>query len=161
MPSRRVVSRSNTPAVSTAPADSAPSTAPAAASTSTATLAQSIKGKAKEHQSGFVGAVQDLWDSYLEHTAPRLKLIDSFMLFLMLTGIAQFAYCFGITNYPFNAFIGGFAATVGQFVLCAALRIQANPANKDTFPTLSPERAFGDFLFASMLLHFFVWNYLG
>lgn len=126
MPSRRVVSRSNTPAVSTAPADSAPSTAPAAASTSTATLAQSIKGKAKEHQSGFVGAVQDLWDSYLEHSefrvstllrfvltcvlataAPRLKLIDSFMLFLMLTGIAQFAYCFGITNYPFNAFIGG------------------------------------------------------
>lgn len=135
------------------------------------------------------------------------------MIFLMLTGIAQFVYCFGVTNYPFNAFIGGcvqrtlsvvpvvadgvslwkphsFAATVGQFVLCGALRIQSNPANKETFPTLSPERcalchrpalhsvceeqplnspltellarrAFGDFLFASMLLHFFVWNYLG
>jgi len=33
-----------------------------------------------------------------------------------------------------------FAATVGQFVLCAALRIQANPENKETFPTISPDR---------------------
>lgn len=97
-------------------------------------------------------------------TAPaRLKLVDSFMFFLMLTGIAQFVYCFAVTNYPFNAFIAGsvalslplcsgpdtdprahscnrFAATVGQFVLCGALRIQSNPENKPTFPILSPER---------------------
>jgi oligosaccharyltransferase complex subunit epsilon len=38
----------------------------------------------------------------------RLKLIDSFMLFLMLTGVAQFLYCIGVTNFPFNAFIGGY-----------------------------------------------------
>lgn len=89
------------------------------------------------------------------------------MLFLMLTGVAQFIYCVLITNYPFNAFLGGsvvslpgpcpltifltelpdtlladrFAATVGQFVLCGALRIQSNPLNKATFPTISPERS--------------------
>lgn len=46
-----------------------------------------------------------------DHIAPtassRLKLIDSFMLFLMLTGVAQFLYCVLVTNFPFNAFIGG------------------------------------------------------
>ncbi|GAA6051067.1 hypothetical protein JCM3770_005482 [Rhodotorula araucariae] len=110
---------------------------------------------------GLAPALASLWDNYRAQTAPRLKLIDSFMLFLMLTGIAQFLYCIAVTNFPFNAFIGGFAATVGQFVLLGALRIQSNPANKSTFPALSPERAFGDFLFGSLILHFFVWNYLG
>lgn len=38
---------------------------------------------------------------------PKLKLLDALQLFLMLTGIAQFVYCFAVTNYPFNAFLGG------------------------------------------------------
>lgn len=79
----------------------------------------------------------------------------------MLTGIAQFLYCIIVTNFPFNAFIGGFSATVGQFVLTASLRSQVNPSNKGVFPTVTPERAFGDFVFGSLLLHFFVYNYLG
>lgn len=79
----------------------------------------------------------------------------------MLTGIAQFLYCVLITNYPFNAFLGGcaphrlaivrrtqlthrptrsFSATVGQFVLTASMRSQVNPDNKGVFPTVSPER---------------------
>lgn len=41
--------------------------------------------------------------------SPKLKLLDGFQLFLMLSGIAQFAYCVLITNYPFNAFLGGSA----------------------------------------------------
>ena len=31
---------------------------------------------------------------------------------------------------PFNAFLSGFSATVGQFVLTASLRMQTNPENK-------------------------------
>ncbi|BGP16508.1 hypothetical protein JCM10213_001154 [Rhodosporidiobolus nylandii] len=156
MPPRRVVSHSKPPA--TAVADSTP----AAASTSSAALAPANgKGDGAVERSGFAGSVQTLWEAYQRETPSRLKLIDVFMLFLMLTGIAQFVYCLAITNYPFNAFIGGFAATVGQFVLCGALRIQVNPENKETFPTISPERAFGDFLFGSLILHFFVYNYLG
>lgn len=41
---------------------------------------------------------------------------------------------------PFNAFLSGFSATVGQFVLTASLRIQTNPENKDEFKTVSHER---------------------
>ncbi|POY70439.1 putative Dolichyl-diphosphooligosaccharide--protein glycotransferase [Rhodotorula taiwanensis] len=167
MPPRRNAAATQRATGSPAPV-SASSTATASSSSTSTTpqqhaqlVASQGKERAQETAKGVVGAVETLWDNYLEQTPSRLKLIDSFMVFLMLTGIAQFVYCFGVTNYPFNAFIGGFAATVGQFVLCGALRIQSNPDNKPTFPILSPERAFGDFVFGSVLLHFFVWCYLG
>ncbi|KAL9120024.1 MAG: hypothetical protein Q9187_003424, partial [Circinaria calcarea] len=43
---------------------------------------------------------------------------------------------------PFNAFLSGFGATVGQFVLTASLRIQTNPENKSQFKSVSQERDF-------------------
>ncbi|BGP55711.1 hypothetical protein JCM8202_003800 [Rhodotorula sphaerocarpa] len=142
-------------------ASSSSSSSSSSAAPSAALLAAQGKERAQETAHGIAGAVDSLWTNYLHHTPARMKLIDCFMFFLMLTGVIQFVYCFAVTNYPFNAFIAGFAATVGQFVLCGALRIQSNPDNKPTFPLLSPERAFGDFVFGSVLLHFFVWCYLG
>ena len=41
---------------------------------------------------------------------------------------------------PFNAFLAGFSATVGQFVLTASLRIQTNPENEKEFKSISHER---------------------
>lgn len=38
---------------------------------------------------------------------PRLKLIDSFLLFFILSGVLQFAYRLLVTSYPYNAFLGG------------------------------------------------------
>ncbi|ORY84921.1 DAD family-domain-containing protein [Protomyces lactucae-debilis] len=105
--------------------------------------------------------VNDLWSSYLKSTPQQLKLIDMFMAFLIATGVLQFMYCLIVGNYPFNAFLAGFIATIGQFVLCAGLRSQTNTANTAAFPQVSPERAFGDFIFASVVLHFAVVNFLG
>ncbi|KAJ7179475.1 oligosaccharyl transferase epsilon subunit [Mycena filopes] len=102
-----------------------------------------------------------LWKAYNEHTSDRLKFIDSFLVFLMLSGIVQFAYCVLITTFPYNAFLSGFGSTVGQFVLTASLRSQVNPENKNEFKEVSPERAFADFAIGSIVLHFFVFNFLG
>jgi len=44
------------------------------------------------------------------------------------------------SSQPFNAFLSGFSATVGQFVLTASLRIQTNPENKAEFESTSNER---------------------
>jgi len=79
----------------------------------------------------------------------------------MLSGVVQFAYCILVTNFPYNAFLAGFSSTVGQFVLAASLRSQVNPENKDEFKDVSPERAFADFALGSIVLHFFVYNFLG
>ncbi|KAJ7067950.1 DAD/Ost2 [Mycena amicta] len=106
-------------------------------------------------------AVQTLWKAYNDQTSNRLKFIDSFLIFLMLSGIVQFLYCVLVTTYPYNAFLSGFASTVGQFVLTASLRSQVNPENKNEFKEVSPERAFADFALGSIVLHFFVYNFLG
>jgi len=79
----------------------------------------------------------------------------------MLSGIAQFLYMVLITDFPFNAFLAGFSSSVGQFVLAASLRSQVNPENKAEFKEVSPERAFADFALGSIVLHFFVFNFLG
>ncbi|KZT74523.1 defender against death DAD protein [Daedalea quercina L-15889] len=111
--------------------------------------------------SGTSNSFQSLLKSYIETTSSRLKLIDVFLLFLMLSGIIQFAYCILVTNFPFNAFLAGFGSCVGQFVLTASLRSQVNPANRAEFKDVSPERAFADFALGSIVLHFFVYNFLG
>ncbi|KAF7892781.1 uncharacterized protein EAF02_000319 [Botrytis sinoallii] len=83
-----------------------------------------------------------IWQNYLNKTPQRTKLIDVFMSFLVVVGVLQFVYCILAGNYPFNAFLSGFSATVGQFVLTASLRIQTNEENKAEFNSVSPERAF-------------------
>ncbi|KAF2869453.1 DAD family-domain-containing protein [Massariosphaeria phaeospora] len=104
--------------------------------------------------------VQGIWSKYTAKTPQRVKLLDSFLAFLVVVGVLQFVYCVVVGNFPFNAFLSGFSATVGQFVLTASLRIQTNPENKAEFENTSHERAFADFIFASMLLHFFCVNFI-
>lgn len=104
--------------------------------------------------------VQGVWSNYVKKTPQRTKLLDSFMLFLVAVGALQFLYCLIVGNFPFNAFLAGFSATVGQFVLTASLRIQTNPENKAEFQSISHERAFADFVFGSLILHFFCINFI-
>ncbi|RKF74165.1 Dolichyl-diphosphooligosaccharide--protein glycosyltransferase subunit dad1 [Golovinomyces cichoracearum] len=101
-----------------------------------------------------------IWHNYIESASPRTKIVDVFMAFLFVVGVIQFIYCIIAGSYPFNAFLSGFSASVGQFVLTAILRIQTNEKNKDKFMQVSPERAFADYLFGSLLLHFFCINFI-
>ncbi|CAI4064817.1 hypothetical protein SUVZ_08G1390 [Saccharomyces uvarum] len=82
---------------------------------------------------------------------PKLKLIDTFCFFLVLLGLIQFAFIVLIRdNFPFNAFLSGFIICVGQFVLLVSLRLQIC----DSFPGISKNRAFAEFIVASLILHF-------
>ncbi|RMZ05897.1 hypothetical protein D0860_05753 [Hortaea werneckii] len=144
-----------------------PANKPAAANTP-----NSIKNAQDVQQIGFA-----VWNNYMDTTPQRVKLLDSFMAFLIVVAGIQFLYCLiagnfrGLDNYrlvdnadtaskPFNAFLSGFSATIGQFVLTASLRIQTNPQNTGEFGTISHERAFADFVFGSMILHFFCVNFI-
>ena len=67
------------------------------------------------------------------------------------------------------------AADLGQWLMVASLRSQVDKANRTEFPEVSPERyplkkslvtnhflrAFADFVFSSIVLHFFAINFLG
>lgn len=45
--------------------------------------------------------------NYAQTTPPRVKLIDTFLLFCLMSGVLQFAYRVLVSSYPYNAFVGG------------------------------------------------------
>jgi oligosaccharyltransferase complex subunit epsilon len=133
-------------------------TTKSSSTTTTSTTRSSTKSTIDPHNASDV--LQTIWTRYQSQTPQRVKLLDSFMGFLVAVGVLQFVYCVIVGNFPFNAFLSGFSATVGQFVLTASLRIQTNPENKKEFGSISHERAFADFVLGSMLLHFFCVNFI-
>lgn len=98
---------------------------------------------------------------YNIQTPEKLKIVDAYLVYILLTGIIQFAYCCLVGTFPFNSFLSGFISSVGCFILAVCLRIQVNPENKGLFSGISQERAFADFIFAHLLLHLVVMNFLG
>ncbi|KAL1409643.1 oligosaccharyltransferase complex subunit epsilon [Vanrija albida] len=116
---------------------------------------------AKSQSNQLQTSLQTLVSNYKSSVPARVKLIDVFLLFFMVSGIAQFAYRLLITSHPYNAFVGGFGSTVGQFCLLAGLRAQIAPGRDQEFKEVSQERAFADFAAASVALHLFAFNFLG
>ncbi|KAM6918191.1 dolichyl-diphosphooligosaccharide--protein glycosyltransferase subunit DAD1 [Xenentodon cancila] len=100
-------------------------------------------------------------DEYTTTTPNKLKVVDAYLLYILLTGAMQFLYCLLVGTFPFNSFLSGFISCVGSFILAVCLRIQINPQNKGDFLSISPERAFADFLFAHTVLHLVVMNFIG
>ncbi|KAI2635357.1 defender against death DAD protein [Xylaria nigripes] len=137
-----------------APKKAATASGPAAAATTSASSSSSSSSSQLDK------IALNIVQHYQKTTPQRTKLIDAFMAFLVIVGGLQFAYCVLAGNYPFNAFLSGFSATVGQFVLTASLRIQTTEANKSEFPNVSPERAFADYVVGSLILHFFCINFI-
>ncbi|XP_060724799.1 dolichyl-diphosphooligosaccharide--protein glycosyltransferase subunit dad1-like [Tachysurus vachellii] len=100
-------------------------------------------------------------EKYATGTPNKIKVIDAYLLYVLLTGAFQFLYCLVVGSFPFNSFLSGFISCIGSFTLAVCLRIQVNPENKEHFVFVSPERAFADFLFAHAILHLVVINYIG
>jgi hypothetical protein len=47
--------------------------------------------------------VQGIWNNYLKKTPQRVKLLDSFMAFLVVVGALQFLYCLIVGNFVRNS----------------------------------------------------------
>ncbi|RYO88227.1 hypothetical protein DL766_009304 [Monosporascus sp. MC13-8B] len=134
---------------------------PPAATPAATPAAKSSGARTSESRGGGIGqTVRSIVRHYQKTTPQRTRLLDAFMVFLAVVGALQFAYCILMGNFPFNAFLSGFSATVGQFVLTASLRIQTTEASKSEFPSISPERAFADYVVGSLILHFFCINFI-
>lgn len=101
----------------------------------------------------FTEAITLSIDSYKKQVSnnPKLRLIDIFCAILVAIGVLQvFFVCLIQDNYPFNAFLAGFIICVGQFILLMCLRLQLT----NTFEGIPKNRAFGEFILASLILHF-------
>lgn len=62
-------------------------------------------------------ALSKLYADYQRTTPKRLKIIDAYMFYILITGILQFVYCLMVGTFPFNAFLAGFISCVASFVL--------------------------------------------
>jgi oligosaccharyltransferase complex subunit epsilon len=72
------------------------------------------------------GTLEQLIDSY-RSTPVKVKIMDVYLVYVLLTGIAQFAYCLLVGTFPFNSFLSGFISTVGCFVLTGSSGASQDP----------------------------------
>lgn len=105
--------------------------------------------------------IERFYHEYTTQTPKKLKLVDAYLVYILLTGIIQFVYCCLVGTFPFNSFLSGFISTVSCFVLAVCLRLQTNSQNKNIFAGITPERGFADFIFAHIILHLVVMNFIG
>lgn len=61
------------------------------------------------------------YGEYMKSTPKRLKIVDAYLFYILLTGIVQFVYCCLVGSFPFNSFLSGFISTVSCFVLAGKL----------------------------------------
>jgi oligosaccharyltransferase complex subunit epsilon len=64
-----------------------------------------------------VSVISRFLEEYLSSTPQRLKLLDAYLLYILLTGALQFGYCLLVGTFPFNSFLSGFISCVGSFIL--------------------------------------------
>jgi oligosaccharyltransferase complex subunit epsilon len=84
--------------------------------------------------SSLTNATTELWNSYRAKTPNSLLLIDAFLVFLVYVGAVQFLYACLTGGYPFNSFLAGFAAAVGQFVLAGMLLHTSSASGRVLIP---------------------------
>uniref|UniRef100_A0A3Q3E3F3 Dolichyl-diphosphooligosaccharide--protein glycosyltransferase subunit DAD1 n=1 Tax=Labrus bergylta TaxID=56723 RepID=A0A3Q3E3F3_9LABR len=64
-----------------------------------------------------VSVVSRFLEEYSTTTPNKLKVVDSYLLYILLTGALQFLYCLLVGTFPFNSFLSGFISCVGAFIL--------------------------------------------
>lgn len=64
-----------------------------------------------------ISVLTKFYDSYMSTTPKKLKIVDAYLFYILLTGIVQFVYCCLVGTFPFNSFLSGFISCVGSFVL--------------------------------------------
>lgn len=85
---------------------------------------------------GVVGIVGDFVAKYQKTTEPKIKIVDTFLAYVLGVGLLVFAYCFIFGTFPFNSFLAGFLSTVGVFVTTGASSARCNGPH-----SRSPSRA--------------------
>jgi len=67
--------------------------------------------------------VSTFFSEYGRKTPLKLKVIDVYLVYVVMTGIVQALYCAMVGTFPFNSFLSGFISTVGSFVLAGKIII--------------------------------------
>ncbi|KAH3901421.1 dolichyl-diphosphooligosaccharide-protein glycotransferase SCDLUD_002913 [Saccharomycodes ludwigii] len=108
----------------------------------------------------FVQLKNNVLNDYFNQTIKNnnnLLILDLFNLSLVIIGLLQCIFMLLIRDtFPFNAFLSGFISCVSQFVLNVSLRLQI----VSPFRNISEKRAFAEYIFTSLILHFICLHFI-
>ncbi len=81
--------------------------------------------------------------------------IDAFLKCIAATIAVQLLYCSLAGTFPLNSLLAGVASCVATFVLTMSLRMQV------TRKSARVQRIYAEYLFANIVVHFAVLNFMG
>jgi hypothetical protein len=81
---------------------------------------QSLQSTTNNAMSSFGKLVSVFFQEYAKQPS-KIKLIDFYLSYILITGVIQFAYCLLVGTFPFNSFLAGFISTVGCFVMTGSV----------------------------------------
>jgi oligosaccharyltransferase complex subunit epsilon len=96
---------------------------------------------------------------YQKNKSKKLMMVDSLIVFALVSAIIQAVYMVLVGTFPFNSFLSGFFCHIGLFALAVSLRLQLSSSQE--FKNISTERAAGDFIFCGIIFFFIVFSFLG
>ena len=111
----------------------------------------------------------NLKTNYLLKTTQKIKILDSFIFFLLLNAITIFCYAGFVGTFPFNSFLAAFFTSIGLIVLTGihhllkvvSLRKQVNEVTAVDFVDTSLEKAYGGYVLCSLVLFFVATIFMG
>ncbi|KAF1383340.1 hypothetical protein PFLUV_G00130910 [Perca fluviatilis] len=90
-----------------------------------------------------ISVISRFLEEYTTTTPNKLKVVDAYLLYILLTGALQFLYCLLVGTFPFNSFLSGFISCVGAFILGVCLHVNLThsvPLLEDKDKRRSPSR---------------------
>lgn len=110
----------------------------------------------------FESTVSNFWKKYSEGTPVKIKLVDSFILFLTSLIIWQLFYrIVSGTDFPKNAFLSGIFAPLGVITLAVAFRMHIVNDEGKMIPENQTYRALWEFMAGLVVLSVVAINFLG
>lgn len=110
----------------------------------------------------FENTVSNFWKKYSEGTPVKIKLVDSFILFLTSLIVWQLFYrIVSGTDFPKNAFLSGIFAPLGVITLAVAFRMHIVNDEGRMIPESQTYRALWEFMAGLVVLSVVAINFLG
>lgn len=102
-----------------------------------------------------------LLTNYQAKTSTRVKIIDSFIVYVLLVALIIFSYASLVGTFPFNSFLSAFFTAIGLLVLSVSLRKHVNSDTSKDFEDTSPEKAYSGYLLCCIVLFFTATVFMG
>jgi oligosaccharyltransferase complex subunit epsilon len=110
----------------------------------------------------FESAVSNFWKKYSKDTPSKIKLIDSFMLFLLSLIVWVMFYRIIVGNdFPKNAFLSSVYTPLGVLAMAVALRMHICGDDGKLLRVNQQYRPFWEFMFGLIVIFVVGINFLG